>query len=85
MYNCIYIIKKPSYLDNIKEGYFAKKLFNMSQLEFYSHEENDETVDNGPRTSAVLIFSVDISDSFMKELTQNTLGAIYCNLKYNLE
>lgn len=47
----------------------------MSQLEFYSHKANDVTSDNGPRTAAVLTFSGNTNDSFVKELTQNSLDA----------
>lgn len=47
----------------------------MEKLGFYSYEENDESSDNGPRTAAVLTFSGNTNDSFVKELTQNSLDA----------
>jgi len=47
----------------------------MAELNFYSHKESDLNADNGPRTAAVLTFSGDTNDSFVKELTQNSLDA----------
>jgi hypothetical protein len=47
----------------------------MSQLDFYSHKANDEASNTGPRTAAILTFSGNTNDSFVKELTQNSLDA----------
>ncbi len=47
----------------------------MPNLGFFSYRANDDSSDNGPRTAAVLTFSGDTNDSFVKELTQNSLDA----------
>jgi hypothetical protein len=47
----------------------------MAELGFFSYRTNDDTSDNGPRTASVLTFSGNTNDSFVKELTQNSLDA----------
>ena len=47
----------------------------MAELGFFSYRANDDASDNGPRTAAVLTFSGNTNDSFVKELTQNSLDA----------
>jgi len=47
----------------------------MAELGFFSYRANDDTSDNGPRTASVLTFSGNTNDSFVKELTQNSLDA----------
>jgi hypothetical protein len=42
---------------------------------FYNYQANDPTSDSGPSTASILTFSVNTNDSFIKELTQNSLDA----------
>lgn len=43
--------------------------------DFYTYQAGDPTSDIGPRTASILTFSGNTNDSFIKELTQNSLDA----------
>jgi hypothetical protein len=42
---------------------------------FYNYQANDPTSDSGPSNASILTFSGNTNDSFIKELTQNSLDA----------
>lgn len=47
----------------------------MKELDFFAYPNNNPNADIGPRSASVLTFAGDVRDSFVKELTQNSLDA----------
>ena len=47
----------------------------MKELSFFAYPNNNPNADIGPRSASVLTFAGDVRDSFVKELTQNSLDA----------
>jgi hypothetical protein len=47
----------------------------MKELNFFAYPNNNPNADVGPRSASVLTFAGDVRDSFVKELTQNSLDA----------